>query len=162
MAENIEKEIVRTFKKPLIWVSIISLVVIVMMGLYINGLNDRIDYIYDNYDYSCSDGTYRVCITDGKNYAEYNDGEYTITIKDDETYAICDTDRKERAICIDEDSSYASCSANEWATCIGENERIMNCEVDENARCIKEDKAGYITSAGYIRYCDSGEYSTCA
>ena len=156
-----DKEVIKTFKKHFIWVSIISILVIVVMGLIINSQSKQLAYVYENYDYSCSEGTRQVCISENKNYIEYPEGEYAITIKDDETYTICDTDRRERAVCIDEDKSWIQCGTGEWATCVGENERVMNCEADEDARCIKEDMSGYITSSGYINYCSSGEFGTC-
>jgi len=156
-----DKEIVKTFKKPLIWVSIISILVIVLMAYNINSLNNRLDNVYDTFEYSCSDGTYRVCIEDGKNYVEYPKGEYAIAIKNDETYVVCDTDRKERAVCIDEDKPWVQCQTNEFAYCIKEGSDWTTCSVGEDAKCIKEDKYSTISSNGYVNYCEIGEYSTC-
>ena len=156
-----EKEVMKTFKKPLIWVSIISILVILLMASYINVLNNQLSNVYDTYEYSCSEGTYRACIENGKNYISYPEGEYAITIKDDETYTVCDTDRKERAICVDEDTYWNPCQEGTYQVCADKDRDYISCGIGEDARCIKEDNYATISSSGYLRYCDIGESSIC-
>ena len=155
----VDKEVIRTFRKPLIWVSIISILIIVLMALNIQSLSksldsayDRQSKIYEEYDYKCGEGLKRVCVDEDK---------YAIEIGADETYAICDTDRKERAICVDEDKSWRQCEIGEWATCLDKDKDWISCDVGKDAKCIKEDIAGTISDTGWINSCPIGESSTC-
>jgi len=166
----VDKEIIRTFKKPLIWVSIISIVVIVIMGINIFDLNSRIDScyerqneMYEEYDYKCEDGYERICIESGKSYQtyDYDLGEYAVVIGEDETYAVCDTDRKERAICVDEDTYWNPCADGERQYCASETEDVAVCQIGNEALCVKEDRAGRISDTGYFNVCQIGESATC-
>lgn len=175
------KQIIKTFRKPLIWVSVISILVIVLMALQISYLNNSIDSCHErqmeiqkdsqeNFDYKCGEGLKRACIDEDK---------YAIEIGEDERYIICDTDRKEKAICIDEDKSWAQCEVGEWARCIGEDTSWTECSVGQTARCIdndadwticesgrdakciKKDRSGIITDTGWINTCPIGESAVC-
>ena len=152
----------KTVYKPLFfWMLFISIVVIVVMGVFIKvGLND-IDYYESNYEYSCDIGEEKRCITAGNHYKEYSDGERVIIIQEDEDYAICDTDRKEKAICVDEDASRAECDRDERAICVNDKYDWTECSSGEDAKCIKEDRAATISERGTVSYCNIGEFPTC-
>ena len=104
----------------------LMILVIVEMNSNIKRYEEKLNEMYEDYEYKCNLGKKKVCIDDNK---------YAIPIGEDEDYAVCDTDRKEIAICVDEENFgtvgiygyYRKCSIGESSTCINlETEKVVS------------------------------------
>lgn len=81
----VDKEIIKTFKKPLIWVGVISILVIVTMGSIISSMSDDLNnYRQENLqkqlnpEQKCPYGTSMKCVDNGKNFIQCDSWEVPV------------------------------------------------------------------------------------
>lgn len=98
----------KNYKKYLIIVLIISVLVIGLIGMELKSQKESYDYLKDNTEYKCRDGTKQICIQDNEDYITYSESQEIV---------VCNKFDYDGGICVPRGYNYNFCEKSLYGSC---------------------------------------------